>query len=130
MNQDDQELRERKTGALVNLVSTKCREVNSSNEALHAFLSVFARIANRWSAPNAVAIYGQRPGIRNPVTIDQAKQLGHTIKPGTKAITILEPTAIDEKLASQNGYLMFRKWALAQGVTEQDVRQLCLKNEQ
>jgi hypothetical protein len=128
MNQDDQELRERKTGALVNLVSIKCGEVNSSHEALHAFLSFFARIANRWSAPNAVAIYAQRPGIRNPVTIDQARQLGHTIKQGTKAITILEPTAIDEKLARQNSYLMFRKWALAQGVTEQDLRQLCLKN--
>jgi hypothetical protein len=91
-------------------------------------LSFFARIANRWSAPNAVAIYAQRPGIQNPVTIDQAKQLGHKIKPGTKAITILEPTAIDEKLARQNSYLMFRKWALAQGVTEQDLRQLCLQN--
>jgi hypothetical protein len=125
MNQDDQELRERKTDALLSLVSDKCMEVNGSNEARRSFLSFFARIANRWSAPNAVAIYGQRPNIHNPVTIDEAKQLGHTIKPGTKAITILEPLAIDEKLARQNSYLMFRKWAVRRGVTEQDLLQLC-----
>src|SRR6266446_3186853 len=130
MNQEEQELRERKTGALVDLVSERCREVSGSKESLRSFLSFFARIANRWSAPNALAIYGQRPDIQNPITIDQAKKLGHTIKPGTTAISILEPAAIDEKLARKNQYLTFRKWALAQGVTEQELRGLCIKHVQ
>lgn len=125
MNQDDQELRDRKTAALLSLVSDKCTEVNGSNETRQSFLRFFARIAKRWSAPNAVAIYGQRPDIQNPITIEQAKQLGHTIKSGTKAISILEPLAIDEKHARKNSYLMFRKWAVKRGVTERDLLQLC-----
>ena len=128
MNQEEQELRERKTGALVDLISKKCEEANGSKESLHSFLRFFARISNRWSAPNAMAIYGQRPDVENPITVDQAKKLGHSIKPGTKAISILVPTAIDEKLAKKNGYLMFRKWALAQGVAEQYLRRLCIKH--
>jgi hypothetical protein len=128
MDQEEQELRERKTGALVDLVSKKCGEVSGSKESLHSFLRFFARIANRWSAPNAMAIYGQRPEIKNPITVEQAKKLGHSIKPGTTAISILEPTVIDQKLARKNGYLMFRKWALGQGVTEQDLRRLCIKH--
>lgn len=130
MDQEEQELRERKTDALVNLVSRKSEEVSASREALHTFLKFFARIANRWSAANALAIYGQRPDIKYPVTIEQAKKLGHSIKPGTTAISILEPTAIDEKIARQNSYLMFRKWALSRGLTEQDLRQLCLQHVQ
>jgi hypothetical protein len=127
MRQDEQELRERKTDALLSLVSAKCEDVNGSNEKRQSFLNFFARIANRWSAPNAVAIYGQRPDIQNPITIEQAKQLGHTVKPGTRAISILEPLAIDEKMARQNSYLMFRKWAIKRGVTEQELLQLCKK---
>jgi exoribonuclease II len=109
MTQTEKELRERKTSVLVDLVKEKAGEVTRSKESLDSFLTFFSRIANRWSAPNAVAIYGQRPEIKNPVTIEQAKELGHTIKPGTKAISVLEPLAIDEKMAKKNAYLGFRK---------------------
>jgi hypothetical protein len=128
VNQEEQQLRERKTEALMDLVSEQSWNVKRSKESLRTFLSFFARIANHWSAPNAIAIFGQRPHIRNPITIDEAQKLGHTIKHGAKAISILEPTAVDDNLVNKSQYLRFRKWALDQGLTERELRRVCLQH--
>ncbi len=70
-----------------------------SSEKLEKMLSFFASRAHRWSANNLMMVLAQKRDIGKPVTIKEARSLGHTPKPGAVPAHIFVPVmAVEDPL--------------------------------
>lgn len=58
---------------------------------LKRLLDFYSTKFQRWSPSNIVGIFLQKPKCERPVTVSEAKKLGHTVKPGVPRATILVP---------------------------------------
>jgi len=58
---------------------------------LQQMMSFFSSKAAKWSATNIMGLYLQRPSIHRPVTVSEAKALGHWPKKGIRCAEILVP---------------------------------------
>jgi hypothetical protein len=58
---------------------------------LKRLLDFYSTKFQRWSPRNIVGIFIQKPRCERPVTVSEAKALGHTIKPGVPRAAILVP---------------------------------------
>lgn len=60
-------------------------------DRLKDMMKFFSSKFTSWSACNILGLYLQKPNIHRPITIREAKNLQHTVKPGVRPASILVP---------------------------------------
>ncbi len=88
--------RDERKEALTESIAGFCRDLAQKVEkgdpsVLKRMLDVYAGAARRWSHNNLVTIITQKPAIVRPVTISEARALGHFPAKGSKAAFIFVP---------------------------------------
>lgn len=68
-----------------------------AREKVQAMLDFFAPKASRWSMQNSRLVAMQKPGCEYPVTVGEARKLGHRVKEGAQCASILVPVFLGDR---------------------------------